>query len=52
MHSIEISNSEPIPSILVANTYFIHQLSLDKIREQAVVSDPRGGIFGIDYHYR
>ena len=52
MHSIEISNSEPVPSILLANAYFIHQLSLDSTREQTVVSEPRGGIWGIDYHYR
>ena len=52
MHSIEISNSEPVPSILLANTYFIHQLSLDGTREQTVVSELSGGIWGIDYHYR
>ena len=52
MHSIEISNSEPVPSILLANAYFIHQFSLDSTREQTVVSEPRGGIWGIDYHYR
>ena len=52
MNSLETSSSEPSPSILLANAYFINQLSLDGTRERTVANDPRGGIWGVDYHYR
>ena len=48
----EISNSELYPSIILANSYFINQFSLDGTREQTLFSDPRGGIWAVDYHYR
>lgn len=40
------------PYILLANRYFLHQLTLDGNREKTVVSDPRGNIYAVDYHYR
>ena len=52
MNCAEISSSEPTPSILLVNAYFIHQLSLDGTRERTVANNPGGGMWAVDYHYR
>ena len=51
MH-IAISQSESAPYLLLANWYFIHQLSLDVSREKIIVSNPDGSILALDYHHR
>ena len=48
----DVSNLESPPYILLTNTHFIHQLSLDGTRERTIVSDSIREIYAVDYHYR